>query len=327
MQITQIVYKGSKPKDFEIKELMTLMPDIEVTYSRYLPEDIKTVTDPIYKIQTIDWTWFRSLFSKDNDISCLVLEKSDLKNVGVVGHWGFYSLDGDTNHEFYMTNLGSKLDHRAKANGFSSNFVWMFVHEYLHGSVWGNTRNRETAAALVHEWEKQGVLKAELAKDVAKYQSLTTQVSLWQKVWDLVKKKNSLTPTDVLPLVERKAQLVLKEMKDLGYDMRITQGFRSIADQDALYAQGRPKGVIVTNAKGGESFHNYGAALDFVFRKEGYNVPASVWKKFGVIGKKHGFEWGGDWKRGFVDNPHLQMTLGYSLKDFQQGKVDYKKFN
>jgi hypothetical protein len=40
-----------------------------------------------------------------------------------------------------------------------------------------------------------------------------------------------------------------------------THGFRSFAEQDALFDQ-RPK---VTNARGGESQHNYGLAFDFVY--------------------------------------------------------------
>ncbi len=46
--------------------------------------------------------------------------------------------------------------------------------------------------------------------------------------------------------------------------IRIVQGLRTIAEQDALYAQGRTKpGKIVTNARGGSSYHNYGVAIDF----------------------------------------------------------------
>ncbi|WP_305953442.1 M15 family metallopeptidase [Paenibacillus sp. P32E] len=44
----------------------------------------------------------------------------------------------------------------------------------------------------------------------------------------------------------------------------ITQGLRTIAEQDALYAQGRTKpGQIVTNARGRTSYHNFGLAVDF----------------------------------------------------------------
>ena len=47
--------------------------------------------------------------------------------------------------------------------------------------------------------------------------------------------------------------------------VRITQGLRTIAEQDALYAKGRTTpGKKVTNAKGGQSVHNYGFAVDTV---------------------------------------------------------------
>ena len=51
----------------------------------------------------------------------------------------------------------------------------------------------------------------------------------------------------------------------------ITQGYRSTAEQNALFAKGRnAQGVVisakdtVTNARGGQSAHNYGCAVDFV---------------------------------------------------------------
>lgn len=47
--------------------------------------------------------------------------------------------------------------------------------------------------------------------------------------------------------------------------------------------------------------------------------------KIGQVGKSVGFEWGGDWTS-FLDLPHLQMTLGYTLQDFQQNKVDLTRF-
>ena len=134
--------------------------------------------------------------------------------------------------------------------------------------------------------------------------------------------------TDLLPTVRKRAELLVLIMKLLGKPIRITEGFRSIKRQNELYAQGRTKpGKIVTNAKGGESFHQYGVAVDFVFVKEGYN---GNWELLGKIGERLGFEWGGsvEWARaGFVDRPHFQYTLGRSYKDFQNGKVDLSKFN
>jgi len=128
------------------------------------------------------------------------------------------------------------------------------------------------------------------------------------------------------PLVERKAANVILEMKRLGHEVRVVEGFRSLERQKELYEQGRTTpGAVVTNAKAGESFHNYGVAVDFVFRKEGYNASSALWNLLGKVGKLQGFEWGGDWK-GFKDRPHFELPLGYNLKDFQTGKVDYNKF-
>src|SRR4051812_45095106 len=45
----------------------------------------------------------------------------------------------------------------------------------------------------------------------------------------------------------------------------VTQGLRTWKEQDALYEQGRTKpGKIVTKAKGGQSYHNFGLAVDIV---------------------------------------------------------------
>jgi len=44
----------------------------------------------------------------------------------------------------------------------------------------------------------------------------------------------------------------------------IDQTYRTFAESDKLYAQGRTEpGQIISNAKAGQSWHNYGLALDF----------------------------------------------------------------
>jgi peptidoglycan L-alanyl-D-glutamate endopeptidase CwlK len=115
-------------------------------------------------------------------------------------------------------------------------------------------------------------------------------------------------------------------MEMFGLPMRMTEGYRSGVRQNELYAQGRTKfGKIVTNAKAGESLHNYGVAADFVFRKQGYDATNDQWLAFASVAERHGFEWGGAWNE-FVDRPHIQMMKGYKLKDFQNKLVDYNKF-
>lgn len=101
----------------------------------------------------------------------------------------------------------------------------------------------------------------------------------------------------------------------VGVHPSITQTMRTFAESDALYAQGRTKpGDIVTNAKAGQSYHNYGLALDFVLIVNGktdWTVNPN-WMVVVNIFKAHGFTWGGDWKS-FKDQPHLEMRLGYSV--------------
>jgi len=93
-----------------------------------------------------------------------------------------------------------------------------------------------------------------------------------------------------------------------------------------LYAKGRTApGAIVTKARGGESFHNYGVAFDVVFTKLGYNASENQWLMLGAYAEQLGLDWGGRWT-GFVDKPHFELTLGYTLKDFKEGKVDYNKY-
>ena len=89
-----------------------------------------------------------------------------------------------------------------------------------------------------------------------------------------------------------------------------TEGYRSMARQKELYDQGRTKpGKRVTNAKPGQSPHNYGLAQDYVpvvSGKRTFNVKMKWWSKFGKAAKKVGLEWGGYWKA-FQDKPHVQM--------------------
>ena len=41
------------------------------------------------------------------------------------------------------------------------------------------------------------------------------------------------------------------------------------------------------------------------------------YKTLSEIGRKLGFEWGGDWKS-IKDNPHFQMLFGKTLKDLRE---------
>jgi peptidoglycan L-alanyl-D-glutamate endopeptidase CwlK len=155
----------------------------------------------------------------------------------------------------------------------------------------------------------------------------------WNRLWaTYVARKNQLAnllmgkPRGLHPVVKAKAEKVVRDMALLGHKVTTFQGFRSFAEQDALYAQGRTKpGAVVTNARGGDSYHNYGLAVDIVFVVNGKPSwdAKHPWATLGKIGKSHGFQWGGDWQA-FKDLPHLQYT-NYTLDDLKNNRVNYSK--
>jgi len=118
--------------------------------------------------------------------------------------------------------------------------------------------------------------------------------------------------------------------------LRIAYTLRSFAEQDSLYAQGRTKpGSVVTWAKGGESYHNYGLAWDIILLvdKDGngsYETASwetnvdfdgdgqSDWREVVEVFTRIGAEWGGNWNKPKTDMPHFQITFGQSIHSLQQ---------
>lgn len=138
-------------------------------------------------------------------------------------------------------------------------------------------------------------------------------------------------PTGLDKNVAEKADLLVSEAARKGIRVVITDEFRSADAQDRLFAKGRTEpGDVVTHARGGESYHNYGLAIDFAIASrdsgnllwdmdyDGNGNSRSDWKEVVAIAKTLGFEWGGDWKQ-FKDYPHLQMTYGLTINDLQTG--------
>ena len=118
------------------------------------------------------------------------------------------------------------------------------------------------------------------------------------------------------PQVHSKLMLVLEECEKNNLHVRVYSGYRSYEEQQGLYNKGRTKpGDIVTNAKPGHSWHNFGLAFDLVFIDEHGNWSWSEkhdWDKIGEIGEKHGLFWGGNWVN-LVDRPHFHAKINISL--------------
>lgn len=188
-----------------------------------------------------------------------------------------------------------------------------FKHPFITGNFGSITR-----LAVIAFQRANGLL----ADGIAGFNTLSKIDEALSKLDTGLKKK----PDDfgLRPRVFRTANTLIEIMDIIGQPIRITEGLRTMERQTELYNQGRTtSGKIVTNAKAGESFHNYGVAFDVVFTKAGYNGD---WETLGKIGKALGLEWGGDFK-GLVDKPHFEMKLGKTIADFKNNKVDYSQYD
>lgn len=149
---------------------------------------------------------------------------------------------------------------------------------------------------------------------------------------DQVKTKSAGWLGNLHPAVLAGATELIRRSYARGIPILITQGMRTIAEQNALYAQGRTrKGSIVTNARGGSSYHNYGLAIDFALllpdgksvswdiNRDGDGDKIADWQEVAQEAKKLGFEWGGDWSS-FRDYSHLQMSFGLTTAELRAGK-------
>ena len=109
----------------------------------------------------------------------------------------------------------------------------------------------------------------------------------------------------------------LVRTREEGMSMQVNQVYRSVAGQDRLYAQGRTApGDIVTRARGGPSWHNYGLAADVVFSTpQGQPDWPDVanWTRYGEIAGRQGLTWGGAWRS--PDRPHVEYHPGLGAGD------------
>jgi peptidoglycan L-alanyl-D-glutamate endopeptidase CwlK len=113
--------------------------------------------------------------------------------------------------------------------------------------------------------------------------------------------------SEVQPLAEK----LIETAQGQGINAKVICGTRTYDEQDELYEQGRTKpGKVVTKAKGGQSWHNFGMAFDVgIFSSDGkkYYGESEAYQTVGKIGESLGLEWGGSWQ-GFVDEPHFQFN-------------------
>ena len=144
-----------------------------------------------------------------------------------------------------------------------------------------------------------------------------TPTPLEEKVWD---NKTAERIESLHPQIKEDVKNFILEAQKEGIYLRVTDGIRTVEEQNDVYQRGN------STVKGGYSYHNYGLAFDVVEIKDGKALwDNDNWDKIGELGKKYGFEWGGDWES-FVDKPHFQKPYGhycgYWLDKYNAGEVD-----
>jgi peptidoglycan L-alanyl-D-glutamate endopeptidase CwlK len=123
------------------------------------------------------------------------------------------------------------------------------------------------------------------------------------------------------------ARIFLAAFASQPYTVRLISGVRTYAEQNALYAQGRTRpGKKVTNARGGQSNHNFGIAWDIGIFSDGKYLPESpIYKQAApvALAATTGLEWGGNWIT-IQDKPHYQLLTNRTISEvrdlFESGK-------
>ena len=146
------------------------------------------------------------------------------------------------------------------------------------------------------------------------------------------------------PEVQDRAREAMTLLQARKLDILITCTYRSWIEQAAEYAKGRtvlngrptskfPMGPVVTRARPGQSWHNWGRALDFVPRRNGKTLvwgtkgngldqdpsddatdDLELWQRCAACFQEVGFSWAGNWET-FREYPHVELTGGHTIKE------------
>lgn len=117
------------------------------------------------------------------------------------------------------------------------------------------------------------------------------------------------------PVFQVVAKEAMQEAEEAGLDILITEGYRTRERSDQLHED-----PLVYAVAGGWSMHNFRVAFDCVPVRSDGSVnygDTDMYRKFAAICKKHGMDWGGDWKQ--RDLPHFEYTQGHDIYYFRKG--------
>lgn len=121
--------------------------------------------------------------------------------------------------------------------------------------------------------------------------------------------------------IKKKCLDLVHNCKQQGIEILVICTYRSNEEQAALYAKGRTEpGPIRTNARPGQSLHNYtvdgraaARAFDVVPIVHGKclwettGAALTIWNRIGAEGKALGLAWAGEWKGSLREFGHFQL--------------------
>ncbi|MGH3053360.1 MAG: M15 family metallopeptidase [Gaiellaceae bacterium] len=119
---------------------------------------------------------------------------------------------------------------------------------------------------------------------------------------------------NLLSTLQPAVQPIFKSFLDAceaaGIPCQVAQGTRTFDQQQVVYDQGRTTaGPVVTKAKPGDSYHQYGLAVDVVptayINLPNWNPSGPLWARIGAIGEGLGLTWGGRFSS--PDEPHFEF--------------------
>lgn len=134
---------------------------------------------------------------------------------------------------------------------------------------------------------------------------------------------------EVCPLLAKRIFSLDKMLPSLS--IQVTQGLRTWADQDALYAEGRTApGKIVTHALGGFSWHNFGLAIDLVPEdinpgQPDWDLSHPAWARMVSVSESLGFVSGAEWHGEDKDTPHVQLTGRFGVTPDDEVRAIFKQ--
>lgn len=179
---------------------------------------------------------------------------------------------------------------------------------------------RLLAAEGLYEGELDGIWGPLTERAAVRFEHRTGVIREQMQTFDL---RSESQLSGLLLAAQRAAREFLAHVLDAGILARIISGTRGYAEQNALFRRGRygNPGPRVTNARGGQSFHNFGLAWDIgIFARDGrYLIEAEPYERAAEAGLASTalldtVEWGGDNPR-FVDRPHYQLRTGLSHRE------------